>query len=580
MRTLESRRGYSTRFPRRPTGDVSIIAAGLIGALALAGCVGAIGPAPGRSQGSAGVSGPGNAGNGGSIVTGTGGGAATGVAGPLLRGPTGLARLSREELATTIVALLGVDAGADLDLLPADSLTPFDNDYTLQPASRPLIEALKAVAERSVARALADPALRKALVGCTPAGSADEKCLRDFIVRFGRRALRRPLEAAEVDAYAAFIAFAQSSNDFYSAVSMVVRAMLQDLEFIYRIEVGQPIADRPGTFGLTDWEIASRLSYFLWGANPDDQLLDDAAAQKLGTAAGRQAAAARLLADARGTGRIQRFHALWLGYERLPFAPSQAAPMRKETDALVKAVFDGRPWTDLFTATETYVNDELSKTYGLPSPGGADFAWVAYPSPDRRGILSHGSVLANGIKVLDSSPTLRGKFVRERLQCRPVPPPPPGVNVDLPPEPTASGSQCKSDRYAAHRVGTCAACHSFLDGVGFGLDNYDPAGRYRSTDDGLPSCPIEGTGSLGDGKTFHGPAELGAQLVASGEVAACAVRHLYQFSIGREIRDADAAAVGALAADFKSSLFDLRRLLLDWVGSDSFRERVIDDLGI
>ncbi len=539
--------------------------------LCLGGCVGVVSEADGDGPATGGPGGP---------AAGPGGPAADDDPRSLPRGATGLARLSREELSSTLSSLLGVDPAGDLDLLPVDSLAPFDNDYTLQAASRPFVEGLKILVERSVAKALVNPASRAALVGCAPASAADEKCLRDFIVRFGRRALRRPLAAPEVDAYAAFITFARSGNDFFVAVGMVARAMLLDLEFIYRTEIGLPIPDRPGTFRLTGWEIASRLSYLLWGANPDDRLLDAAATGELGAAGGRQAAALRMLADERGARRIQRFHALWLDYERSPFAPALAVPQRKETDALVKAVFESRPWTDLFTSAETFVDDGLRKAYGLPGPGGAAFAWVAYPNADRRGILSHGSVLGNGTKGQDTSPTLRGKFIREKLQCRSVPPPPPDVNADELPATGAAGSKCKYDRYAAHRVGSCATCHSFLDDVGFGLENYDPTGRYRATDDGLPSCAIEGVGKLGGGRTFRGPAQLAKLLLEEGEVSACAIRHLYQFALGRDIREADTAALTKLAARFEASRFNLRALLLDWVADPGFGKRVIEDLGI
>lgn len=498
----------------------------------------------------------------------------------LARGATGVARLSREEYAATVKAVLGVDLGSDVELLPADSFTPFDNDYTLQVPSRTLVEGLKAVAERAVAKALADPATRAAWVGCMPARVDDAGCLGDFIRRFGRRALRRPLSDAEVQGYLAFLEFARSSNDFFTAVSMVGRAMLQDLEFVYRVEIGQPVANRPGVFVLGDFELASRLSYFLWGRNPDDELLDQAAAGGLRTAEGLRAAAERLLADERGMRRIERFHALWWGYARLPHSPELNTAMRRETDALVRRVVfeEGRPWLDLFTSNETYLDATLSQAYGLPAPEEPGFQWVTYPEGVRRGILSHGALLSNGVRGEDTSPTLRGKFIQERMLCTPIPPPPDGVVADQPP-PATDGNNCKYDRYAAHRTAaSCSGCHQLMDGIGFGLENYDPVGAFRSHDVGRPECTIEGTGNLPGVGSFRGPVELADRLIESGKLPGCVVQRLYQLGLGRAPRGEDTPMLDALSERFEASGYRLRALVLDWVSSDSFRERIVDTL--
>ena len=202
-------------------------------------------------------------------VIGTSGGApppvggTPGAPGVLGLGANGITRLSRAEYRSTVQDLLGVDVGSDVELLPADSFTPFDNDYTLQTPSRGLVEGLKALAGRAVTAALADPARRTSLVGCTPQGPNDSVCFSDFIRRFGRRALRRPLDPTEEQAYQRFQSFATASGDFYTAVSMVARALLQDMEFIYRVELGTPITGQPSTYRLGDFETASRLSYLL-----------------------------------------------------------------------------------------------------------------------------------------------------------------------------------------------------------------------------------------------------------------------------------------------------------------------------
>jgi hypothetical protein len=501
-----------------------------------------------------------------------------GAAGVLGLGANGITRLSRAEYRSTVQDLLGVDLGSDVELLPADSFTPFDNDYTLQTPSTALIEGLQALAERAVTAALADPSLRAALVGCTPSSPDDATCLGDFIRRFGRRALRRPLADDEVQRYQRFQSFASASGDFHTAVSMIARAMLQDMEFIYRVELGEPIAGQ-AAFRLDDFETATRLSYLLWGQNPDEELLDRAAAGELRSDAGVRAAAERMLDDERGKRRIERFHALWLGYDTLPHAPELNGAMRRETDALLRrVVFDEqRPWLDLFSADETFVNGALGALYGLPVASGADFAWVRYPTQERRGILSHGSLLSNGVRGTDTSPTRRGKFVSERLACTPIPPPPDDVNADEPP-PDVSGQNCKADRYEAHRTQTrCAGCHALMDGIGFGLENYDARGAYRNADEGKPECEIDGMGELQGKGAFSGPAELASLLAGSGDLTRCLIQRLFQLGVGRDPLPADMPLLAALADRGGGPELQLRQLLLDWVSSEGFRIRTVDE---
>jgi hypothetical protein len=202
-------------------------------------------------------------------------------------------------------------------------------------------------------------------------------------------------------------------------------------------------------------------------------------------------------------------------------------------------------------------------------------AWVPYGNARRRGLLSHGSFLSVGAKFGDTSPVERGLFVRSRLFCQEIPPPPPVVNTDEPPR-AASATACKWERYAAHREAQgCAACHQLIDPVGFGLENFDDQGRYRTTEKGLPQCRIAGDGEIVGVGTFRGPAELGDLALRSGLVTECLATQLYRFGVGRsELDDTDRMLVkllaqrGAAGKDFR---FD--ELLLDLVASPAFAHR-------
>jgi hypothetical protein len=504
------------------------------------------------------------------------GGSGGPAVGALAYGPTGLHRLSRIEYDNTLADLLGDKTRSGFASLPEDVSDPFDNDFSTQLVSGALIASAESLAAAAATRALADPTRRSALVGCTPSGAGDQGCLETFVRAFGRRAFRRPLTDEEVAGYLGLSAFAVEANDFYVGVELVLRALLQDPSFLYRVEVGTAVAGKDGLYRLGDYEIGARLSYFLWGSTPPDRLLDMAASGALSTESGRRAAATELLADPRGVARIQQFHAFWLAYDQLPLAADIAAAMRAETDALVaRVVFERRgDYFDLFNATETFVNDTLAAHYGLPLPGSTTGAWVAYGANPRRGILSHGTLLAAGAKFDDTSPTLRGVFVRNRLLCQTIPPPPPTVAVDQPP-PTTS-SPCKVDRYAAHRSGGCAGCHNQTDPIGFGLENYDRTGAYRTADKDNPQCTISGDGEVVGLGTFNGPAELASLIAGSGNLESCLVTQLYRMALGRREADADAPTLAKFTDGFKQNGRAFDKLLVDLVADPAFIHRQLE----
>jgi hypothetical protein len=482
---------------------------------------------------------------------------------------SGTRRLSRTEYDNTVRDLLGDNTHSGFALLPEDVNDPFDNNYTTQLVSPALIEASETLATAAAKRALADKAIHDRIVPCMPTGPGDAECLKKFISTFGRRALRRPLAQDEVDAYAAFGAFAVEGNNFDSGVELVIRAMLQDLEFLYRSEIGTEVDGVGGVFKLNHFEMATRLSYFLWGTTPDDPLLDLAAANKLGKPEDVRAVATTMMKDPRARDRVNRFHALWLSYHQLPHPPDLTAALRAETEALVNRTIFDKPssYLDLFTATDTYVNDMLADHYGLPKPGTA--AWVPYGSTGRKGILSHGSVLSAGAKFADTSPTQRGKFVRNRLLCQEIPLPPPNTKSDNPPS-DAPGN-CKIDKYKAHATdGNCKGCHGQMDPIGFGLENYDKSGAYRATELNKPECPIDGNGELSGVGTFNGPAGLADKLLASGTLEKCIVTQVYRFAIGRREMTDDAPIVQDLGARFVGQDRRFEALLIELASSDSF----------
>lgn len=471
---------------------------------------------------------------------------------------------------------LGDDSGAPAKFLSEDEYRPFDNDYSVQSASSALIESLEATAEDIAARAIL-PDHRGAVVPCQPTGAGDAACLRKTIESVGLKLYRRPLSEEQVQAYLTLQSYATEStrgvtHDFYTAVNLVLRSMLQDPEVLYRIETGTPTAE-PGIFALDDYEVASRLSFLLWGSGPDDALLEQAAAGKLIEAASRTSAATRLLGDARARTQLERFHAMWLGYRAIPGSAELLTAFGTETNKLIEKVVFDEPssYLDLFTSPETYVSGPLAAQYGVTAPSGGK-GWVSYADDKRAGILSHGSVLAAFSKFSDTSPTQRGIFVQTRLLCNKVAPPPANVNVDQPP--SEGDKVCKIDRYDEHRtLASCKNCHAQLDPIGYGLESYDIAGRYRTHDDAHEECILPDKGALPGFGEFSGPGQLGRLLVESGKLEACFVQQLMSFAVGRELRPEEQASHDALLADFKGDGYDLQQLLTRFVTADRFALR-------
>ena len=495
---------------------------------------------------------------------------------PVVAVESGARRLTQAELDNTLRDLLDEKTAPASRLLNEDEFRPFDNDYTIQQASEALITSLEVLAEEVAERAIADDARRAALVPCTPASAGDEQCFREFLEAFLPRAFRRPVTQEDVDAYLPLLAFATEGiavvdNNFYTAVELAVSAVVQDPEFLYRVKQGTP-GNTAGLIELDGYEIASRMSYLLWASMPDDVLFAAAAAGTLDSPQGRRSEAIRMLADPKARAQLHRFHAMWLGYRSIPHTPELVAAFDRETSALIDRVIFDEPgsYLRLFTMDETFVDDALADHYGLPRPVNGE-GWVSYEGTGRAGILGHGSLLAAFGKFEDTSPTQRGILVRTRFMCEQVPSPPPDVDADQPPQ-GEMDAVCKYDRYAEHRdqSSSCAGCHSLTDPIGFGLENFDAAGRYREHDDGLPECVIEGSGEIVGVGAFSGPAELSELLVDNGYIDACAVRQFLTFALGRPPSSYEDHLVEEITGSFRSGQHDFNAFIVDFIASDRF----------
>ena len=286
-------------------------------------------------------------------------------------------RLTVEEYRRTLRDLLGVVPTSLRQVYPADALSPFDNDYTEQLVSDALITGVESLARESAALVVSDSQLLDKVVPCTAKQPRDEPCLRAFISQFGRRAFRRPLAAAEVDRWIdmqdAAMALVEADT-FEERIETLLIGFLQHPEFLYRYARGQEVPNKPGIFQLNNWELVSKMSYFLWRSTPSEGVLDAAqAADAAGTilsGAGLKSLASTMLSDERAAETADHFHAMWLGFSELPHDAKTTEAMRQESASLIRRVVfeEDAPWSDILLASETFVSAELATLYGLPSP--------------------------------------------------------------------------------------------------------------------------------------------------------------------------------------------------------------------
>lgn len=489
----------------------------------------------------------------------------------------GLRRLSIHEYDNTLRDVLGDDTRPGRALLPSDQLLPFDNDWTTHDPSLVLVEAAEQLATSVAERLTADPQRLQDLLPCRPTGPSDRACLDTFIATVGTRLLRRPMEdehRARLGDVA--IQFAIDERRFEAGIEIALRALLQDPGFLYRVELGTPVDGRPDVYVLDPFEYAARMAFLLWAAPPDAPLLAAAANGELEEPDKVQQQAERMLEDPRARVQLDRFHALWLGYHQLPHEPWLTTAMREETRALIdRVVFDDqRSWLELWTFQESWLQPALARHYGQ-APSSEVPHWMPTPA-DRHGLLGTGSFLSAGGAVGDTSPTRRGKLVRERVFCDPVSPPPGGVVADSPPP--ADLAECKPERYAQHRNdASCAGCHQLMDPIGFGLEGFDRFGVPRTHEPDNRTCEIDGTGEVVPHGTFRGPSELGRLAVSAG-VDSCAIEHLVHFALGHAPSSADEALHQRLLDAFRApskegTTHRFDRVLVELITDPSFRLR-------
>jgi mono/diheme cytochrome c family protein len=507
-------------------------------------------------------------------------------------------RLNREEYNNTIRDLVGLDLHPADDFPSDDVGYGFDNIGDVLTISPLLMEKYMSAAEKIAQAAIIPPEARakegakaplppsqRRIIFCQPASPAQrDACARRIIAAFAPRTYRRPVTAGEVDRLlrCAHLAW-QDGGSFERGIQLALEAALVSPNFLFRVETDRTPHDPKATHLVGQYEMASRLSYFLWSSMPDEELFSLAAKGRLQDPAVLAAQVKRMLKDPKAQALADNFAGQWLELRKLGivapnprqfpmFNKALREAMRTETEMFFEAVVkEDRSVLDFLDGRFTFVNGPLAQLYGIPGITGDQFRRVALTGNERRGVLTQASILTVTSNPTRTSPVKRGKWVLEQFLGTPPPPPPPGT----PPLPERRRGRLLGtlrQQMEQHRKNPmCAACHRSMDPIGFGLENFDAIGRWR-TQDG--TYPIDASGVLPDGQKFNGPVELiGILKSKQTQFVRCLSEKMLTYALGRGLEPNDHCNIDQIVRNVARHNNHFSALVTEVVQSNPFRKR-------
>ena len=428
-----------------------------------------------------------------------------------------------------------------------------------------------------------DTPMRRAIFTCRPApGEPTEVCASQIVERLAREAYRRPLTDEDHEGLMGLFQVGEAEGGFEEGIRMALEGILASPHFVFRMEEPGAGVDEDGVMRVGDVDLASRLSFFLWGRGPDEELLAVAEAGRLSDPSERARQVNRMLSHPHSQALSSRFGAQWLRLQDLEkvepdprlnpdFDEQLKASMLQETERFFQYIVEqDRPVLELLGADYTFVNERLARHYGIPGVAGDHFRRVEYPDAHRRGLLGHGSVLTLTSHADRTSPVLRGKWVMEVFLGTPPPPPPPDV-PEL--EESASSSEGRfltvRERMEMHRSNpTCNSCHRMIDPIGLALENFDITGAYRIKDQGMP---VDAAGELYDGTPVQSPADLREALLRRPEpLLRTFTENLMAYALGRRVEYFDQPAVRRVVTDAARADYRFSAFVQGIVSSDAF----------
>jgi hypothetical protein len=473
------------------------------------------------------------------------------------------------------------------------------NDYTLQPFQRITLDPVNEVGlphiERFViagpykATGPGDTPSRRKIFSCQPEAATEEvACARQILSKLARQAYRRPVNDNDLEPLLSFYqAGRNAGGTFDEGIERSLRLILSDPQFIFRFERDPGPSAQGSVYRVSDLELASRLSYFLWSSLPDEELISLASQGKLNDPAILEKQVRRMLADPRSESLVANFASQWLFLRNMKntFPDPQEFPdfddnlrqaLQKETELFVGSIFkEDRNVLDLLNANYTFVNERVARHYGIPNVYGSRFRKVTLTDANRRGLLGQGSILAVTSHTTRTSPVVRGKWILSNLLGTPPPPPPPDVPA-LKENSDGSAPRTVRERMQEHRANpTCASCHNIMDPLGFALENFDATGRWRTTDSG---APVDTAGKLIDGTAVNGPASLRQALLSRPDVfVRTLTEKLMIYGLGRGLDYNDMPAVRGIYREAARNDYRFSSLILGIVKSTPFQMKTKAD---
>jgi hypothetical protein len=491
-------------------------------------------------------------------------------------------RLTHSQYNNTVRDLLKEAGNPASQFPPEDYVNGFKNQYAALPVSPILADAYSQSAERLAANAFRRGDSR-GLIPCKPASDDDAECRTKFIQTFGRRAFRRPLDAEEIASYQSIF---KAETHFLAGAQAVIETMLQSPSFIFWFEGTPNPKWKP-------YAKVSSLAYFIWNTAPDDALLDSAARGDLNTPEGMERVTRRMLDDLRARDGVDEFVSEWLRFDRVMTASRErriyplfnrelALSMTEESRRFIgDLVWHDRNFMEAFTAKYSFINSDLAAVYKTPPPA-RDFQRVEFPpDAERAGLLGQALFLTLSSKPDETAPTGRGLFIREQFLCQQVPPPPPGVDTNLPPV-EESKPVTNRERMAMHATNKmCAGCHNLIDPIGFGFEKFDAIGMRREKHKLLFYPSLTGVAArrakpkeidleldtkgwvagLPDSE-FTSPRELGELLAKSPQCQECLVKQVFRYMSGRQDTPADRPVLSQALEEFRKSDYHFKELMV------------------
>ena len=460
------------------------------------------------------------------------------------------------------------------------------------PNGEPVVSSVAITGPLRGTTSVSESPSRRALLVCAPASAATEDevtCANTIISTLARRAYRRPVTAADLEVPLALYREGASTGGFESGIELAVRGVLVSPNFLFRFE-DQPASIAPNTsYRISDLELASRLSFFLWSSIPDDELVDVAVTETLHEPEVLQEQVRRMLADPRSQALVDNFAGQWLHIRNVAalqpspellfhFDDNLRTAFERETQLFFESIIrENRSVLDLLDADYTFLNERLARHYGIPGVYGERFRRVSLPTDSvRRGLLGQGSILTGTSRANRTSPVIRGKWILDNILGAPPPPPPPDV-PDLEEERDPRKVLPMREQMAAHRANpVCASCHAQMDQLGFALENFDAIGEWREIY--ASGLPIDASAAFPDGTAFDGPTQLRALLLSHSEDFVTTVTdRLLTYALGRGLEATDAPAVRQIMRAAAGQSYPFASLVQGIVASVPFQMRMAQE---